>query len=75
MSRPKEKPKLRKLQFTVDAKTVENLEESRRINQDSSLAQAFRRATAFSHLLDIKRAEGYEVLLKKGDEIYKLFIP
>jgi len=68
-------PDLRKVQFTVDQATVDKLEESRRLHSDSSLAQTFRRAVALQHFIDKTTRDGYEVLVRKGDDVYKLFIP
>lgn len=66
---------LRKVQFTVDKRTVDKLERSRDLNSDSSLAQTFRRSAAMLEFIDRMRHEGFEVLVKKGDEVYKIFIP
>jgi hypothetical protein len=67
--------RLRKLQFTVDEKTVAQLELSRTLNGDSTLVQSFRRAVSIMSFFDRVKADGHELLLKKGDEVFKIFIP
>lgn len=67
--------KLRKVQFTVDEETIDKLELSKELNNDSSLVQSFRRAAAMAAFFDKMRKDGYEVLVKKGDDVYKIFIP
>lgn len=67
--------RLRKVQFTVDKETVEKLELSKSLNGDPSLAQTFRRAAALTAFIDKMRKDGFDILVTKGDEIYKIFIP
>jgi len=62
-----------KVQFTVDRATVDKLQESKRLCGDSSLAQTFRRAAAV--FIDKMRHDGYEIIFKRGDEVFKLVLP
>ncbi|MBI1818672.1 MAG: hypothetical protein HYR72_27120 [Deltaproteobacteria bacterium] len=64
---------MRKLQLVVDEGTADKAEEIMDLNNFTTLAQSFRRAAEVTVFVDRKRKEGYEVIVKKGDEIYKLF--
>jgi hypothetical protein len=66
---------MKKIQFTVDEETVNKLTRAKDITKDSSLAQTFRRAVVLFYFVTTKQHDGFEVLLKKNDEIYKVFIP
>ena len=64
-----------KLQLTVDQETVDKLEESSAIHRDASLTQTFRRAASLQNFIDKMQRDGYEVLIRKDGDVYKLFIP
>ncbi|MEK7094309.1 MAG: hypothetical protein AAB903_03155 [Patescibacteria group bacterium] len=75
MHDPKAASIMRKLQFTVDAETVENLEFVQRCHRDSSLAQSFRRSVAITHFFDKMFADGFEFILRKDGDTYKVLVP
>lgn len=70
-----QEPKLRKVQFTVDEDTVQKLQNVKSMNHDPSLAQSFRRATALAEFFGKLTKDGYEVLVKKGDDTFKILMP
>lgn len=54
----------RKLQFAVDEDTYRRLVESKEMQGDRTLAQAFRRMIRMWHFLSVKQSEGWDVLLE-----------
>jgi len=65
----------KKIQFIFDPSTYSALKGIKTSSNSPSFAQAVRNAILLTNWLNMKRKEGYEICLKKGEELERVLIP